>query len=123
MIGESRRVRNVECTFLTKTVGWDSLMRLEAVVLPDLGTGPDETIVVSHWFAARGEIVWEGDKLVEVVVGAATFDVPAPKNGRLARVRLRTDDLVPPGAVLGLMAVSDEDDDFPGPSTTSRKSR
>ena len=29
-------------------------MRLAAVILPDLGTGPDVPIVVSHWFAARG---------------------------------------------------------------------
>lgn len=100
-------------------------MRLEAVVLPDLGTGPDEPIVVSHWFASRGERVWEGDRLVEVVVGAATFDVPAPKNGRLARVRLHADDLARPGAVLGLMAVTDDDsdDEPPGPSPTSRQSR
>ena len=53
-------------------------MRLEAVILPDLGTGPDVPIVVSHWFAARGDEVWEGDRLVEVLVGPATFDVPAP---------------------------------------------
>ncbi len=37
-------------------------MRLEAVILPDLGTGPDTPIVVSHWFAARGDEVWEGDR-------------------------------------------------------------
>ncbi len=30
-------------------------MRLAAVILPDLGTGPDVPIVVSHWFAARGD--------------------------------------------------------------------
>src|SRR5438105_15912775 len=53
-------------------------MRLEAVILPDLGTGPDVPIVVSHWFAARGDEVWEGDRLVEILVGPATFDVPAP---------------------------------------------
>src|SRR5262245_19452025 len=35
-------------------------MRFEAVILPDLGTGPDVPIVVSHWYAARGEEVWEG---------------------------------------------------------------
>ncbi len=29
-------------------------MRLAAVILPELGTGPDVPIVVSHWFAARG---------------------------------------------------------------------
>lgn len=90
-------------------------MRLEAVVLPNLGTGPDEPIIVSHWFAARGEVVWEGDRLVEVVVGAATFDVPAPRSGRLARIDGREDDRVWPGSVLAMLAVTDDDD---APPTT-----
>lgn len=92
-------------------------MRLEAVILPDLGTGPDVPIVVSHWFAARGEEVWEGDRLVEVLVGPATFDVPAPASGRLAEIREHEDDRVTPGAVLGLVAAheggSDDDRDAP----------
>ena len=83
-------------------------MRLEAVILPDLGTGPDVPIVVSHWFAARGDEVWEGDRLVEVLVGPATFDVPTPANGRLAEIRGHEDDLVRPGAVLGLVAVRED---------------
>jgi pyruvate/2-oxoglutarate dehydrogenase complex dihydrolipoamide acyltransferase (E2) component len=83
-------------------------MRLEAVILPDLGTSPDVPIVVSHWFAARGEEVWEGDRLVEVLVGPATFDVPAPATGRLAEIRGREDDTVAPGAVLGLVAALDD---------------
>jgi pyruvate/2-oxoglutarate dehydrogenase complex dihydrolipoamide acyltransferase (E2) component len=85
-------------------------MRLEAVILPDLGTGPDEPIVISHWFAARGDEVWEGDRLVEVLVGPATFDVPAPTTGRLAEIRGEEDDRVEPGAVLGLVAVSEGED-------------
>ena len=80
-------------------------MRLEAVILPDLGTGPDEPIIVSHWFAARGEEVWEGERLVEVLVGPATFDVQAPRSGRLAEIRGLEDDRVAPGAVLGMLAV------------------
>jgi pyruvate/2-oxoglutarate dehydrogenase complex dihydrolipoamide acyltransferase (E2) component len=83
-------------------------MRFEAVILPDLGTGPDVPIVVSHWFAARGEEVWEGDRLVEVLVGPATFDVPAPTTGRLAEIRGREDDRVVPGDVLGLVATSED---------------
>ena len=62
-------------------------MRKAAVILPDLGTGPDTPIVVSYWFAARGETVWEGERLVEVLVGPATFDVPAPATGRLVEIR------------------------------------
>ena len=83
-------------------------MRLEAVVLPDLGTAPDAPILVSHWYAARGDAVWEGDRLVEVLVGPATFDVCCPATGRLAEIREREDDRVRPGSVLGLVAVADD---------------
>ncbi|MDX2038948.1 MAG: biotin/lipoyl-containing protein [Isosphaeraceae bacterium] len=85
-------------------------MRLEAVILPDLGTAPARAIVVSHWYAAQGEYVLEGDRLVEVLVGPATFDVPAPVTGRLAAIHGREDDCVLPGAVLGLVAVGEEFD-------------
>ena len=84
-------------------------MRLEAVILPDLGTGPGVPIVVSHWFAGRGDKVWEGDRLVEVLVGPATFDVAAPITGRLAAIREREDDPVAPGAVLGFVAVAEDE--------------
>jgi pyruvate/2-oxoglutarate dehydrogenase complex dihydrolipoamide acyltransferase (E2) component len=86
-------------------------MRLEAVILPDLGTGPDVPIVVSHWFAAKGDEVFEGDRLVEVLVGAATFDVSAPVSGRLTEIREREDDQVASGAVLGLVATAEESGD------------
>jgi pyruvate/2-oxoglutarate dehydrogenase complex dihydrolipoamide acyltransferase (E2) component len=82
-------------------------MRLEAVILPELGTGPDMPIVVSHWYAGRGEIVWEGDRLVEVLAGPLTFDVSAPATGRLVEIRGREDDLVEPGSVLGYVAPED----------------
>ena len=84
-------------------------MRLAAVILPDLGTGPDVPIVVSHWFAARGDRVWEGERLVEVLVGPATFDVSAPVSGRLAEIHGWEDDRVEPGSVLGLVATADDD--------------
>jgi pyruvate/2-oxoglutarate dehydrogenase complex dihydrolipoamide acyltransferase (E2) component len=81
------------------------------VILPDLGTAPDTPIVVSYWFASRGKTVWEGERLVEVLVGPATFDVPAPATGRLARIRTREDDQVVPGQVLGLIAMAEADGD------------
>jgi pyruvate/2-oxoglutarate dehydrogenase complex dihydrolipoamide acyltransferase (E2) component len=82
-------------------------MRLAAVILPDLGTGPDVPIIVSHWFVGRGGRVWEGDRLVEVLVGPATFDVPSPATGRLAEIRGLEDDRVEVGSVLGLVAMAD----------------
>lgn len=89
-------------------------MRLEAVILPELGTGPAEPIVVSHWYAAKGEQVWEGDRLVEVLVGPATFDVSSPSSGRLETIHGLEDDRVRPGAVLGLVRVTEEGDGGPG---------
>ena len=89
-------------------------MRLEAVILPELGTGPDVPIVVSHWFAQRGDEVWEGDRLVEVLVGPATFDVPAPTSGRLAVIHGYEDDRVTPGTVLGIVAVVEDGDGAAG---------
>jgi pyruvate/2-oxoglutarate dehydrogenase complex dihydrolipoamide acyltransferase (E2) component len=93
-------------------------MRWEAVILPNLGTGPGVPIVVSHWYAERGENVWEGDRLVELLVGPATFNVPAPASGRLAEIRGEEDDCVEPGAILGLLAVPDEEGDGDGRSAT-----
>ncbi len=94
-------------------------MRLAAVILPELGTGPDLPIVVSHWFAARGDLVWEGERLVEVLVGPATFDVPSPVTGRLAEIRGLEDDRVEAGSVLGLVAIRD-DDSSDGPAAGRR---
>jgi pyruvate/2-oxoglutarate dehydrogenase complex dihydrolipoamide acyltransferase (E2) component len=88
-------------------------MRYEAVILPDLGTGPDVPIIISYWFASRGEHVWEGERLVEILAGPATFDVPAPVTGHLAEIRGREEDRVMPGSVLGLIAA---DDDATGPT-------
>lgn len=88
-------------------------MRYAPVVLPDLGTGSDVPVVVSYWFTAPGGPVWEGERLVEVLAGPATFDVPSPVSGRLIKIHSREDDRVTPGAVLGLIAP--REDDAPGP--------
>jgi pyruvate/2-oxoglutarate dehydrogenase complex dihydrolipoamide acyltransferase (E2) component len=67
--------------------------------------------VLSVWFADLGDPVFEGDRLVEVLAGGATFDVPAPATGRLAEKRAWPDDPLRPGQVLG--AVEGEE---PGPA-------
>lgn len=72
------------------------------VVLPDLGMAP---VVLSAWFADVGNLVYEGDRLVEVLVEGATFDVPAPATGRLAERRAVLDDVLHPGQLLGTLNV------------------
>jgi pyruvate/2-oxoglutarate dehydrogenase complex dihydrolipoamide acyltransferase (E2) component len=70
-----------------------------------LGAAP---VRLSVWFAEPGDLVFEGDRLVEVLVGGATFDVPAPATGRLAEKRAWPNDPLLPGQVLGLVEVEEE---------------
>lgn len=77
------------------------------IILPELGAEP---VRLSIWFADVGEEVVEGDRLIEVVVGGATFDVPAPASGRLAEKQALPDDPLRPGQVLGLVDLTVADD-------------
>ncbi len=72
------------------------------VLLPELGAAP---AVLSAWFADTGDVVFEGDRLVEILVGGATFDVSAPATGRLAEKLALPDDPLAPGQVLGTVEV------------------
>lgn len=81
-------------------------MRKE-IVLPELGAAP---VSLSVWFADLGDPVFEGDRLVEVLVGGASFDVSAPATGRLAEKRALPNDPLKPGQVLGVLEVDEHGD-------------
>jgi pyruvate/2-oxoglutarate dehydrogenase complex dihydrolipoamide acyltransferase (E2) component len=70
------------------------------VTLPDVGASP---VRLSLWFAEPGDLVFEGDRLVEVVACGATFDVSAPATGRLTQRLAWPHDLLQPGQVLGIL--------------------
>ena len=76
-----------------------------AITLPELGA---PAAVISVWFVAPGDAVYEGDRLVEILAGGATFDVPSPASGRLAQRLALPNDAVRPGQVLGLVEVEEE---------------
>jgi pyruvate/2-oxoglutarate dehydrogenase complex dihydrolipoamide acyltransferase (E2) component len=72
--------------------------------MPEIGAVP---IRLSAWLADVGDEVFEGDRLVEVLVEGATFDVSAPASGRLVEQRLLVGDPALPGAVLGAIDAED----------------
>ncbi len=74
-------------------------MRKE-VVLPDLGTA---AAILSVWYVQPGEQVYAGDRLVEVLVGGATFDVSSPVTGKLAEKCAWPDDRLTSGQILGMV--------------------
>ncbi|HEV8061871.1 MAG TPA: biotin/lipoyl-containing protein [Gemmataceae bacterium] len=76
------------------------------VILPDLG-GLSEP-VLSIWFVEPGEHVFAGDKLVEVLLAGATFDVSSPVSGRLTSKLAWPNARLYAGQVLGLVEATDE---------------
>ena len=67
------------------------------LVVPEMGV---EGVAVSLWLVAEGSAVLEGDRVVELVAGAATVDLGAPVTGRLVRQCVDEDGTVVAGAVL-----------------------
>ncbi len=82
-------------------------MQME-VVLPELG-GPGQP-VLSIWFVEPGEQVFAGDKLVEILVAGATFDVSSPTSGRLTAKLAWPNERLQTGQVLGLVEATDDVD-------------
>jgi pyruvate/2-oxoglutarate dehydrogenase complex dihydrolipoamide acyltransferase (E2) component len=72
------------------------------VILPELGAA---AAFLSAWFADPGDLVYEGDRLVEVRVAGATFDVSAPATGRLLEKHVYPDQPLATGQVLGVLEI------------------
>ncbi len=68
------------------------------ITMPELGMLRAE---LSVWFVELGARVEEGERLVEILAGAATVDIAAPAGGRLVRQCKLPPDSVLPGQVLG----------------------
>ncbi len=67
------------------------------ILMPEVGDHP----AVNLWFVEPGETVYIGDRLVELLVEGATFDVSSPVDGRLAERTARPGEQPAPGQVLG----------------------
>jgi 2-oxoglutarate dehydrogenase E2 component (dihydrolipoamide succinyltransferase) len=70
------------------------------IALPDLGTA---RATLSLWHVLPGERVFEGDRVAEVLIPGATFDVPAPASGVLAERLAMPNDVLGAGQVLGVI--------------------
>ncbi|NBU97996.1 MAG: hypothetical protein EBS19_07275 [Spirochaetia bacterium] len=72
---------------------------------PDLGD--TDKIELLKWFVKEGDIVKEGDELVELVTDKASFPVEAPIDGKILELLQKAGATVLKDQILGLMEISD----------------
>lgn len=77
------------------------------VRLTDLGEDAAEEAEVSTWLVAEGDVVEEGDDLVEMTTDKAAFNVPSPKAGTVRELSVDEGGLVSVGDVLCVLDVTD----------------
>ena len=76
------------------------------LVLPDLGID-GQPIVASLWLVEQGDRVEVGDRVLEVLAGAATVDLPAPAGGLLAETLVAEDEPLRVGQRLAVIEGDD----------------
>ncbi len=64
------------------------------VRLPSLGDDAAEQATVTCWLVSEGDIVSEGDDLVEMTTDKAAFNVPSPKSGTVTEIIAHDGDTV-----------------------------
>ncbi len=74
------------------------------VELPDLGCPRPR---LSVWYVRVGDLVLEGERLVEILVDSATVDLLATDTGVLLECHARVNDLLVPGQLLAVIACNE----------------
>ena len=83
--------------------------RRHSLVLPDLGL-EGIRVQASVWLTPLDSNVICGDRILEVLAGEVTVDLPAPATGRLVEQHVAEDDVLATGQLLGVIEEGEEED-------------
>lgn len=70
------------------------------ILLPGLGEDTVSEVNVSQWLAKVGDVVKEGDDLLEITTDKAAFCLPAPQDGTLLELQVHEGDIIHVGDVI-----------------------
>jgi pyruvate dehydrogenase E2 component (dihydrolipoamide acetyltransferase) len=73
------------------------------VKLPPLGDDAPDEAEVSFWYVEEGELIEEGDDLLEMVTDKAAFTVPSPVSGTLSEIKVNEGAKVAVGQVMAIV--------------------
>ena len=71
-----------------------------AIAVPDLGSA---RVTFGLWHVRVGDRVTEGDRVAEVLIPGAVYDVSAPASGTLTERSAHSGDPLTPGQVIGVV--------------------
>ncbi len=83
------------------------------LTLPELGLG-DRAVVASVWLVERGGEVTAGDRLLEILAGEVTIDLPAPASGLLVETLVDEDEALMVGQPLAVIEAAGDAPMDPG---------
>ena len=78
------------------------------VELPDFGEEETDHATISEWHFDEGDLVLEGELLLEVTTESDTHEIPCPGTGILIARMVEEEDVVHVGEVLCIIDLSDE---------------
>lgn len=78
------------------------------IVLPKWGMGLNEGTILK-WLKAEGDLVSEGEPIVEIETAKAVEEAPAPESGRLVRIVVPAGETVETFTTIGIIAADGED--------------
>lgn len=87
--------------------------RRHLLTLPDLGLGSRE-ITASLWLVELDSAVNAGDRLLEVLAGSVTIDLPSPAGGVLVETLVAEDEPLIVGQPLAI--IESDEDEAPAPA-------
>ncbi len=78
------------------------------IVLPKWGMGINEGTILK-WLKAEGDMVSEGEPVVEIETAKAVEESPAPESGRLMKILVPEGETVETFTTIGIIANDGED--------------
>ena len=72
------------------------------IKLPEMGEGIEEASI-SFWYKKAGDVVKEGEDLVEMTTEKASFNLPAPTSGTVKQISVSEGDKVKVGQTLAIV--------------------
>jgi pyruvate/2-oxoglutarate dehydrogenase complex dihydrolipoamide acyltransferase (E2) component len=73
---------------------------IKEVKLPPMGDNAPDEAEVSFWYVEEGDVVQEGQDMVEMVTDKAAFTVPAPAGGTVKEILTQEGEKVKIGDVM-----------------------